>query len=143
MAQNERFMDDLKRFSLDDLIHRVLHEGLIDGCEKREDRVVIVQGSTRFVLTPIRAHAFLRGVIKGMSIRQNPELLDGEQGSRLQADEEGRELRTNLPQDIMESYRQHLLEKWWRRYERAGCPFGRTNSGLMLWVRHNTTTTTN
>jgi len=136
-------MDNLKQCSLDELIHRVIQERLIDACERKHDHVVIVQGSTRFVLNPIRAHAFLRGVIKGMSIGQRQDRTFEEKVVAPRHEVERALSRSKLPQEIMKSFREHLLKKWWSRYEKAGCPFGRTNSGLMLWVQHSTSTTAN
>ena len=45
--------------------------------------------------------------------------------------------------ELLDSFRRHLLTKWWNRYEQAGCPFGRNNEGLTLWIQHNTATTAN
>lgn len=136
-------MDDLKQCSLDELIDRVIQERLIDSCERNSDHVVIVQGAMRFVLNPVRAHAFLRGVIKGMSVRYRR----GWACNAPEPDDEAPQmelLRPELPQTgLMDSFRKHLLKKWWTRYEDALCPFGRSSTGLMLWVRHATHTTSN
>lgn len=140
---SERSMDNLKKCSLDELIRRVLKERLIDACERKDDRVVIVQGATRFVLNPSRAHAFLRGVIKGMSIRQWRDRTQDDRDATPQEKIESALSRSDVPPEIMKSFREHLLTKWWSRYEKAGCPFGRTDPGLKLWVQHNTSTTAN
>lgn len=134
-------MDDLKQYSLDELIERVTRESLIDSCERKDEYVIIVQGSTRFVLNPVRAHAFLRGVIKGMSVhyRGRWAYVQGDSFAR----DELRTPREERSSDLIGSFRRHLLKKWWERYEEANCPFGRSSTALMLWVRHNTNTTTN
>lgn len=137
-------MDDLKQCSLDELIDLVIQERLIDSCELNDDHVLIVQGATRFVLNPVRAHAFLRGVIKGMSVRYRRRwACNAVQPQTAEAKQMGF-LRPELPQsDLIDSFRAHLLKKWWSRYKEANCPLGRSSTGLMLWVRHNTNTTSN
>ena len=135
-------MDDLKQCSLNELIERVLRERLIDACERQDDHIVIVQGPMRFVLNPIRAHAFLRGVIKGMSpaYRRCSWLDDDEAVGAI----ENEFMETGIPATgLLDSFRRHLLKKWWTRYDEAGRPFGRSTIGLMIWVRHSTQTTTN
>ncbi len=138
-------MDDLKKCSLDELISVVIQEGLIDSCERNDDKIVIVQGATRFVLNPVRAHAFLRGVIKGMSVgyRRRRDC-DAEYGDAGGPDRLDRIKRDLPPQgDIVNSFRRHILKKWWSRYDEANRPFGSSSTGLMLWVRHDTKTTSN
>ena len=135
-------MDDLKQCSLSELIDRVIRERLIDACERQEDHIVIVQGPMRFVLNPIRAHAFLRGVIKGMSpqYRRHAWLEDDE----IVGSAELHGLETGVPSGgLLDSFRRHLLKKWWVRYGEAGSPFGHSSIGLMIWVRHNTSITVN
>lgn len=137
-------MDDLKQCSLDELIETVIQESLIDSCECTDEQVIIVQGAMRFVLNPIRAHAFLRGVIKGMSARYRRRWTCDVDSPPSNGEETMDSLRRELPQtDLIDSFRRHLLAKWWSRYEAAHCPFGRSSTALMLWVRHNTSTTTN
>lgn len=137
-------MDDLKQCSLDELIGVVIQERLIDSCEFTDDHVVIVQGAMRFILNRVRAHAFLRGVIKGMSVRYRRRWGRNGVHPQIEGGENMELLRPELPQsDLIDSFRHHLLMKWWSRYEEANCPFGPGNTGLMLWVRHNTNTTSN
>lgn len=137
-------MDDLKQCSLDELIDRVIQERLIDSCECNDDHVVIVQGAMRFVLNPIRAHAFLRGVIKGMSVRYRRRWACDMDEPQIEERKHMELLRPEVPQSgLIDSFRRHLLKKWWARYEEAHCPFGPSNTGLMLWIRHNTNTTSN
>lgn len=132
---------DLNQWSLKELIDHVLRERLVDECTLFEDHVLIVQGSTRFLLDPLRARAFLRGVIKALSpayrwrswLRDDPEADHTE--TPLENLDEGA--------GLFVSFRQHLIRKWWDRYEQAGCPLGDGIRGLMLWVRHDTGTTTN
>ena len=138
-------MDDLKECSLDELIERVIEERLIDSCEQNGDHVIIVQGAMRFVLNPIRAHAFLRGVIRGMSGVARPRgMLRTEDALPARMKEDERSKIDGEPRSgFMDSFRRHLLRKYWMRYEEANCPFGRSSTALMLWVRHSTHTTTN
>lgn len=137
-------MDDLKQCSLDELIDVVIREKLIDSCECNDDHVVIVQGAMRFVLNPVRAHAFLRGVIKGMSVRYRRRSACNTGGTSSDHPKHMALLNPELPQSgLIDSFRRHLLKKWWSRYEEAQCPFGPSSTGLMLWVRHNTGTTSN
>lgn len=139
-------MDDLKECSLDELIERVIGERLIDSCEQKEDHVIIVQGAMRFVLNPIRAHAFLRGVIRGMSSvsrRRDAPAGDAALTSQLKQQNERPGLEGEPKTGFMDSFRRHLLRKYWMRYEEANCPFGRSSTALMLWVRHSTHTTSN
>lgn len=129
-------MKALEEWSLDELIDRVTRERLVDDCIRRENHIVIIQGTTRFVLDPGRAHAFLRGVLKGMSpeyrrqsgtaspIGDLPDAAEGQSG-------------------LFDTFRRHLIKKWWGRYAAAGRPCGRSVRGLMLWIRYNTETTVN
>ena len=138
-------MDDLKECSLDELIERVIQERLIDSCEQKEDHVIIVQGAMRFVLNPIRAHAFLRGVIRGMgSVSRRRDTHREKDPSAAPMAQNARSGLEGEPKTgFMDSFRRHLLRKYWTRYEEANCPFGRSSTALMLWVRHSTHTTTN
>ncbi len=100
---------------------------------------MIVQGATRFVLSPVRAHAFLRGVIKGMSARYRGGSADEPTvGIRFDEQDAGIAGEATRESGLVNSFRRHLVEKWWTRYERAGCPFGSSRSGLMVWVRYGT-----
>ncbi len=137
-------MDNLKQCSLNELIDRVVREALIDSCERRGDHVLIVQGTMRFVLSLTRAHAFLRGVIKGMSLQERDESMRTEKEVEPFEEEKPRDdkMDERYP-NLMNSFRKHLLKKWWMRYQRAGCPLGRTKSALVLWVQHGTSTTVN
>ena len=126
-------MKELEQWSLDDLIRRVRDERLIDECIRRDDHVIIVQGSTRFVLDPGRAHAFLRGVLKGMSAAYRKS--HGPTSDRSFEDEDST--------GLFETFRKHLVRKWWGRYAEAGKPCGHGVRGLMLWIRYNTHTTAN
>ena len=137
-------MEDLRHDGLQALIDRALKERLVDACVTREDTVVIVQGSMRIELTPVRAHAFLRGVIEGMSrVRARQGHLTS------QADASGASAEDVAEPDVPERYqtvdafRHYLLNKWWTRYEEAGCPFGRDRQSLMLWIRYGSATTSN
>lgn len=137
-------MDNLKQCSLNELIDRVVREALIDSCERRGDYVLIVQGTMRFVLSPTRAHAFLRGVIKGMSMRERDESMRAEKEVDISDVKEANDAQMDEQHpNLMNSFRKHLLKKWWMRYQRAGCPLGRTKSALVLWVQHGTSTTVN
>lgn len=141
---NQVIMDDLKQCSLDELIDVVIQERLVDSCELYDDHVIVVQGSMRFVLNPVRAHAFLRGVIKGMSVRYRRRWACNTEEPEEAEAEPMELLKPELPQSgLIDSFRRHLLKKWWSRYEEAKSPFGPSSTGLMLWVRHNTNTTTN
>lgn len=134
-------MDDLKQCSLDELIELVIQERLIDACECNNDRVVIVQGPMRFVLNPARAHAFLRGVIKGMSIRYRRRWACDSDRPQTEEPERVDVLKQELPQPrLIDSFGYHLLTM---RYEAALCPFGPSRTGMMLWFRHSTFTTSN
>lgn len=134
-------MDALDRWSLDDLIDCVLREHLVDECILEEEYVVIVQGSTRFVLDHNRAHAFLRGIVRGMSPafrwKSGDDELSRRGGMHMDLFQERGE-----ESGMFDSLRRHLVKKWWGRYERAGCPFGESVSGLMVWIRYNTAVTT-
>lgn len=132
-------MRELEAWTLDELISRVTDERLIDDCIRGEDHVIIVQGTTRFVLDPGRARAFLRGVIKGMSpsYRRHAKAADPDtqmDSTFLEAaDETG----------LFDTFRRYLVKKWWGKYADAGKPCGRSVRGLMLWIRYNTETTVN
>lgn len=132
-------MKALEEWSLDELIDRVTAERLVDDCIRREDHVIIVQGSTRFVLDPGRAHAFLRGVVKGMS----PEYR--RQAGRLGLGLEDIDVlvRAQDESGLFQAFRRHLVKKWWGRYASAGRPCGPSVQGLMTWIRYNTETTVN
>lgn len=138
-------MDDLKQQYLEELIATALRERLIDACETRDEHVVIVQGTMRVVLNHVRAHAFLRGVIKGMSkYRFHPTFVEQAYGRKTpQLAPATRKEDVPDGKEMLDAFRQHLLAKWSTRYEAAGSPFGRDNRGLMLWVQHNTCTTQN
>ncbi len=137
-------MEDLKQYSLNELIERVIQERLIDSCECNDNHVVIVQGATRFVLNPVRAHAFLRGVIKGMSGRYRRRHASDAQEPKVDENQSTDFVRRErLQTGLVDSFRRQLLTKWWSRYEDANFPFGRSSTALMIWVRHNTNTTTN
>lgn len=145
-------MDALSEWSLGDLIDRVLKERLVDECQVEEEYVVIVQGSTRFVLDHHRAHAFLRGVVRGMSPAFRAVDRPGLDSILRDGDEddagEGRKDRNPVLEHgeksgLFDSFRRHLVQKWWTRYEDAGCPFGRSISGLMAWIRYDTWVTVN
>lgn len=129
-------MKALEKWSLDDLINRVTEERLVDQCYRRTDHVVIVQGTTRFVLDPRRAHAFLRGILKGMSAeyRRLPGGSASEPLPWSASEEQG---------GLFDTFRRHLVKKWWGRYVVAGRPCGQSIRGLMLWIRYNTQTTVN
>jgi hypothetical protein len=135
-------MDDLKLCSLEELIERVIRERLIDACERQGDQIVIVQGPMRFVLNPIRAHAFLRGVIKGMSaVYRRCSWLDDDEAAGAPANEF---FETGIPgTGLLDSFRKHLLKKWAIRYDKAGRPFGQSGLGLMIWIKHGNETTVN
>jgi hypothetical protein len=130
-------MDELKLYSLDQLIMRALREKLIDAIESRGDDVVIIQGSMRFVLNPLRAHAFLRGVIRGMSSEYRVRAGLGK------VESDGISVSTAMDAGDLDSFRRQLLKKWWNRYDEAGSPFGRSTAGLKAWVKHGTCTTVN
>lgn len=136
-------MDALQRWSLSDLMDRVLRERLVDECILEKEYIIIVQGSTRFVLDHHRAHAFLRGIVRGMSPAFRWSSSRNENGTpndkpapsigQQEGDESG----------IVDSFRRHIMQKWWGRYEDAGCPFGETVSGVMTWIRYDTRITIN
>ncbi|MEX0821688.1 MAG: hypothetical protein WD021_06045 [Rhodothermales bacterium] len=134
-------MDALSQWPLTDLIDRVLKDRLVDECLVEEEYVIIVQGSTRFVLDHKRAHAFLRGVVRGMSpaFRGNRNL-DRDGGA---ASDENPVLQHGEKSGLFDSFRRHLVRKWWGRYEDSGAPFGRSTSGLLLWIRYDSWTTVN
>lgn len=138
-------MDDLKHLYLDDLIQAALSERLIDACELRGEHVLIVQGTMRVMLSPARAHAFLRGVIQGMSrTRFHPAYVEQTYGRRTVMPPPPARRSEEVPDgnEMLGAFRKHMLSKWWQRYETAGCPFARTTRGLTLWVQYNTSTTT-
>lgn len=138
-------MDDLKQLFLEDLIETALRERLIDACESRDHQVVIVQGTMRVVLNPVRAHAFLRGVIQGMSrTRFHPTYVEQAYGRRVARLAPATE-KADVPagREMVDSFRKHLLGKWTERYAQAGAPLGEGARSLMLWVQHNTSTTAN
>lgn len=126
-------MKELEEWSLEDLIRRVTDERLVDECIRRDDHVIIVQGTTRFVLDPGRAHAFLRGVLKGMSAAYR----------RAHGSSSSQSLETDDSTGLFETFRKHLVKKWWGKYAEAGKPCGRSVRGLMLWIRYSTHTTAN
>jgi hypothetical protein len=130
-------MMDLRDYALEELVEWVRTERLIDFCQIRDEEVVIRQGDMRFVLTRSRAHAFLRGVIQGMSIRWRAARTKQPAGVGLTHSGELPDL------ELVDSFRNYLLAKWWLRYEEAGCPFGKTKVALMIWVRHDAGTTMN
>lgn len=132
-------MKELEALSLGALIERVTEERLIDDCIRCDDHVIIVQGSTRFVLDPGRAHTFLRGVIKGMSAEYRHRAAGRDQ----MRDEADHIVRANERVGLFDTFRRHLVKKWWGRYEEAGKPCGRSIRGLMVWIRYNTETTAN
>lgn len=137
-------MHNLDQWLLEDLIDRVLNERLVDQCVQKDDYVVIVQGSTRFVLDPERAHAFLRGIIRGMS----PEYrwrswFEESQSSHPESAMPDAPADAGERSGLFHSFRRRLIEKWWGRYEQAGCPFGRSVGGLIFWIRHDASTTAN
>lgn len=136
-------MDALSGWSLGDLIDRVLRERLVDECILEKEYVVIVQGSTRFVLDHHRAHAFLRGVVRGMSQTFRWKASAGDDKS--ESGVMGRDPVADRGEEsgLFDSFRRHLVRKWWSRYEEAGCPLGRSVSGLMAWIRYDTRVTTN
>lgn len=131
-------MDALRQWTLRDLVDRVLREHLVDECVLEDEYVIIVQGSTRFVLDHQRAHAFLRGVVRGMSPAFRRRSRTGKSSRPIgrsggdQGDEEG---------GLFDAVRKHLVKKWWGQYKEAGCPFGRSVSGLLLWIRYDTRVT--
>jgi|GEM_PF-4656578 len=130
-------MKALEEWSLDELIGRVIEERLVDNCFRRTDHVVIVQGTTRFVLDPRRAHAFLRGILKGMSTEYRRAM--GPASSSQHPWEGGEDEQGGL----FDTFRRHLVKKWWGRYVVAGCPCGQSIRGLMIWIRYNTQATVN
>ncbi len=132
-------MKELEALSLEELIDRVTEERLIDDCIRGDDHVIIVQGSTRFVLDPGRAHTFLRGVIKGMSAEYRRRVAGRDQT----CDEADHRVRAGEKAGPFDTFRRHLVKKWWGRYEAAGKPCGRSIRGLMVWIRYNTATTAN
>lgn len=133
-------MDELRQCTLDQLIARALLEHLVDACEQVDGRVRIVQGDMHFVLDPLRAHAFLRGVILGMG--------------RCEEEPQPHPLAAVPPLDaelphvpagygLVDAFRRYLLTQWWLRYEQAGFPLGRTSNGMQRWIEYNTATTQN
>lgn len=137
-------MKDLKHLFLNELIETAIRERLIDSCERRAGNVVIVQGATRLELTPVRAHAYLRGVIQSMSRWRLPA-----SQRKATAAREGRLAPARHAEDVpdgkllLDGFQQHLLGTWLRRYEAAGQPFSAAPTGLTLWVQYNTATTVN
>lgn len=128
---------DLREYALEELMEWVRRERLIDSCQTRGEEVIIRQGNMRFVLNRSRAHAFLRGVIQGMSLRWRA-------ARTRQPVSAGNQSSGDLPDhDLVDSFRNYLLAKWWLRYEEAGCPFGKTKAGLTIWIRHDAGTTMN
>ncbi len=136
-------MDALSEWSLNDLIDRVLSERLVDECILEEEYVVIVQGSTRFVLDHQRAHAFLRGVVRGMSSAFRTNASSAEHGLRFDGRDRNPVAEKGEESGLFDSFRRHLVKKWWSRYENVGCPFGRSVSGLLVWIRYDTGATVN
>lgn len=132
-------MKALEEWSLGELIDRVTEEQLVDDCIRRDDHVIIIQGTTRFVLDPGRAHAFLRGVLKGMSAEYRRQT----GMSNVSISGANDVVQGNEQSGLFETFRRHLIKKWWGRYSAAGRPCGRGVRGLMLWIRYNTKTTTN
>lgn len=141
-------MDHLHQASLNELMERVVHERLVDACVQEGAYVVITQGAARFILSPSRAHAFLRGVIKGMSARHR----SGRPFAWIAGDRAGEQNEPIAPNEpiarggtpssgLVDSFRRHLLKKWSTRYQQAGCPFGASRSGLGMWVNYGTFTT--
>lgn len=136
-------MDALRRWPLPDLIRRALRERLVDDCRVEEEFVVIVQGSTRFILDHVRAHAFLRGVVGGMSRARRGSTPGAESAP-------GQDARASIPSaenadgfDAFDVVRRQVIQSWWDRYTAAGSPFGRTVSGLLMWIRYRTRATVN
>lgn len=139
-------MDDLTRYSLDQLIELALEERLIDACEWQSEGIVIIQRTTRISLTFGRAHAFLRGVLQGMRSADadgRPAPFAGRPMDRTAVERAALALKEGVPQDLHRAFRRHLVTKWWERYKQAGCPFHPSVAGLTLWVRYNTSTTVN
>lgn len=137
-------MDNLHQFSLDDLIATVVRERLVDACEHEGTYVVIRQGAARFVLSPSRAHAFLRGVLKGMRARHQSRPTFDRFDTSVNPHPSSSGLDDGASSSpLVDSFRRHLLKKWWMRYEKAGSPFGPTREGLRIWVDYNTFSTDN
>ena len=149
-------MEDLKLLCLEELIEAALRDHLVDACEMlpgaydgAAGRVLIVQGSLRVELCPTRAHAFLRGVIRGMSRHRHlaaqigrPRLRPALARPEVPA---GVTRGEDVPDgaEMLDSFRRHLLSKWWSRYESAGCPLSRSERGLIHWIQYNTAATVN
>jgi hypothetical protein len=136
-------MDALRQWPLRDLIRRALRERLVDDCRVEHDFVIIVQGSTRFVLDHVRAHAFLRGVLRGMSRtlrRGTPDEASPQEPDWPDANPAPEHIEGADP---VEAVRRQIIRTWWDRYASVGCPFGRTISGLLMWIRYDTWETVN
>lgn len=136
-------MDALSHWPLRDLIDRVLSERLVDDCLLEEEYVVIVQGSTRFVLDHQRAHAFLRGVVRGMSPAYRGSASAEENRREYESRDRDLVLERGEKSGLFDSFRRRLIRKWWDRYRAVGCPFGRSVTGLLMWIRYDTGETVN
>ena len=137
-------MDTNRLQHLEELIDTALRDHLIDACEREDEQVVIIQGSLRFVLSPARAFAFLRGVVQGMGHWHSRAPSLHRVADPPAAPASG-PVHEDVPdgKELVEAFRKYLLHRWQQRYEAAGSPLSASVDGLTLWIRYGTGTTAN